>query len=347
MTPSNKESAAFQPHFIDLIIARVERFSMPYLLFYILLFFAVGVIFIVIAWLQGFLDVGVIELSYFVFGTWIAENLFINHFLTSSSLTSLSEFKTQLNITDSELEKLQYSISHIPRFRANLWSIVGLFVGFVVVLYLKNLNVPGIHSFPITYLAISSSFGASFWFAGGYRAFRQLRIISQLFDSIENVNIHDLSSIYGLAIFPAKVVFVVILFLYANPAFILFPEMFSDPYILVLWGFMTISSLGIAVLPLRGINQKLSEEKDRLLMENGLRLDLATEALYNQVDSGEHQKLDKLERGINALIAVRKDIETVSTWPWKTDTIRWLATALILPLGLWIIQFSLQLFFAS
>ena len=344
--PSNR-SPSFQPHFIDVIIARVERFSISYWLFYILLFFITGLVFIVSGWVQGHLEVGIVDVSFLVLGTWIAENLFINHFLVSSSISSLIEFKDQLKINSSDYEALNYSISHIPRFQANLWSMVGLLIGGGAIFYMARANFSIIDNYPLPYLYIAASIGASFWFAGGYRAARQLKIISQLFDVIENINLRDLSSIYGLALFPAKVVLVVILFLYVNPALLLFPEMLSDPVILILWGFLTLSSLAIAILPLRGINQRLSEEKDQLMKENGLRLNLAKEALYTQIDNGDQNKLDKLECGINALLALQRDIQTISTWPWKSETVRWLATALILPLGLLTIQFFLQGLFSS
>ena len=337
----------FKPSYLDRIIARVDQLAMPYWLFYILLFFAVGFVFNIAGWLQGFLEPGIVKLSYFVLGTWIAENLFINHFLIASSLASLNEFKSQIGAKSAEFERLKYSISHVPSIPVNLWSLIGISTGLFTIFYMIREQIPISDKFPILYLGIGASIGASFFFAAGYRAVRQLRIISQLLDSIQKVNLHDLGPIYGLALFPTKVVFVTILFLYINPAFILFPEMLAQPLILLLWGFLTLSSLGIAIFPLRGISQRLREEKDHLIKENGLRLDLSTKALYKAVDEGEHNKLDKLERGINALIAIRNDVDTISTWPWKKDTIRWLATALVLPLGLWIIQFLLQRFLAN
>jgi hypothetical protein len=54
--------------------------------------------------------------------------------------------------------------------------------------------------------------------------------------------------------------------------------------------------------------------------------------------------LGDLEKGISALMAFRQEIESVSTWPWKIETMRWLATATVLPLVLWLIQFIVQRF---
>lgn len=347
MTLTNILPSKFKPSYLDQIIERIDRLSMPYWVFYFLLFFAVGFVFIVAGWLQGLLEIGVFPLSYFVLGIWIAENLFINHFLISSSVASLSEFKSQISITSSDFEKLKYSISHIPRFQSNLWIVFGMLNGIVTIINMINRQVSISDKFPIIYLGIGASIGSGFFFAAVYRTVRQLRSINQLFDSIEKVNLHALGPIYGLALLPAKFFFMVILVLYVNPVFFMLPEMLTDPLIMLIWGLLTLSSFGIAVLPLRGINRKLREEKERLLIENGSRLDLATTALYSQVDKGEHQNLDKLERGINALLALRNDIEAISTWPWNKDTIRWLATALLLPLGLLVIQFLLQRLFVS
>ena len=38
----------------------------------------------------------------------------------------------------------------------------------------------------------------------------------------------------------------------------------------------------------------------------------------------------------------QKALRRISTWPWQPETVRWLVTALVLPLGLWLVQYFLQ-----
>jgi hypothetical protein len=40
-------------------------------------------------------------------------------------------------------------------------------------------------------------------------------------------------------------------------------------------------------------------------------------------------------------------LNAISTWPWQPETLRFLVTALLLPLLLWILQYVLQLVLGS
>ena len=50
--------------------------------------------------------------------------------------------------------------------------------------------------------------------------------------------------------------------------------------------------------------------------------------------------------GLNSAIASleleKQALESIPTWPWSPETVRILVTAVLLPLGLWIVQFILQ-----
>jgi hypothetical protein len=86
----------------------------------------------------------------------------------------------------------------------------------------------------------------------------------------------------------------------------------------------------------------LVEEKERLLGEAALRFEAAIAGLHQRMDSGKLEGMTDLNMAIASLELEQNALNRIPTWPWQPETVRWLVTALVLPLGLWIIQFVLQ-----
>jgi hypothetical protein len=96
--------------------------------------------------------------------------------------------------------------------------------------------------------------------------------------------------------------------------------------------------------PQLGIHSLQVAEKDRLMDEVNQRLEATIVDLHSSVDNGELDKIADLNLTMSTLEAEINLLRRVPTWPWQPETVRWLATALILPLGLWILQYFLQRF---
>jgi hypothetical protein len=107
---------------------------------------------------------------------------------------------------------------------------------------------------------------------------------------------------------------------------------------------LLIAALVVAafVWPLLGVHRLLVEEKGRMLDEASLRLEAAIVELRQRMDSGKLEGMTDLNMAIASLELKQNALNRVSTWPWQPETVRWLVTALVLPLALWIIQFVLQ-----
>jgi hypothetical protein len=67
--------------------------------------------------------------------------------------------------------------------------------------------------------------------------------------------------------------------------------------------------------------------------------------LHQRLNDGNPEEMDEVNKAIASLEIEQRVISGISTWPWQPETVRWLVTALVLPLVLWIIQYALQLIF--
>jgi hypothetical protein len=119
---------------------------------------------------------------------------------------------------------------------------------------------------------------------------------------------------------------------------------------------MIILGGAVFVLPLRGMNRRLAEEKARLLDAIALRIHAASDALHKVVD-GEapnttdpdasriaQVRLDGLNKALGSLLQERDFVRRLPTWPWDGGTARAVASAVALPILLFLITRVLDRF---
>ena len=125
------------------------------------------------------------------------------------------------------------------------------------------------------------------------------------------------------------------------------PGMLRDPVALGIALPITLVGLAVFVWPLLGIHRLLVNEKERLLEESSRRLEAAVVDLHQRVDSGELEGMMDLNMAIGAVEMEQTALSRIPTWPWQPETVRLLATALVLPLVLLLAQLVLQFFTRS
>jgi hypothetical protein len=57
------------------------------------------------------------------------------------------------------------------------------------------------------------------------------------------------------------------------------------------------------------------------------------------MDQKDYSDLSTLNTAIGMLEKEISTIKGISTWPWQPETVRWLFTALVLPLLMWLVQY--------
>jgi len=62
------------------------------------------------------------------------------------------------------------------------------------------------------------------------------------------------------------------------------------------------------------------------------RFETLTGELHRRIDARELQDMEQLNVALSSLELERNTLAKISTWPWQPETIRWLITALVLPL---------------
>jgi hypothetical protein len=105
---------------------------------------------------------------------------------------------------------------------------------------------------------------------------------------------------------------------------------------------IAVLSVGVFVLPIVGIQDHLEHEKNRVLGEINELLAMAVGRLHVRVRGAEYSGMQQAEAAIAALIRERDLVSKVSTWPWDPRTVRGFASAMLLPLFLWVVTRLLE-----
>ena len=63
--------------------------------------------------------------------------------------------------------------------------------------------------------------------------------------------------------------------------------------------------------------------------------------VHKRVDMEKFDEAGTLGGSLNALSHELSTIKEISTWPWQPETFKWLFTAMVLPLLMWLAQYFL------
>jgi hypothetical protein len=102
-------------------------------------------------------------------------------------------------------------------------------------------------------------------------------------------------------------------------------------------GGVTLIAVLAFVLPLRVMHGRLSAEKDELQANSQQRLKSVLSRLHEAVETNDLARADQLEKTLNAVLAERDLLGRLPTWPWSDVTIRGMASAVLLPVGIFIL----------
>jgi hypothetical protein len=252
-----------------------------------------------------------------------------------------------LKASEEEFEELNYRLTTLPgrlTILANLVTIITVFLAELqsgaYTLDIPNPTALSASLFRLLYLICWWHFGALL-----YHTIHQLRMINYIFNQHTRIDLFRQNPLYAFAnlsaITSGSLTLLPYGFLLINstPSVILYdPIAATQIIIILLLAFVTF------IWPQLGIHRLQVTEQNRLLEEANKRFEAVIAELHRCVDAGEHEEVGKLNVTLNTLELEKSTLKKISTWPWQPETIRWLATALVLPLGLWIIQVILQRF---
>lgn len=174
-----------------------------------------------------------------------------------------------------------------------------------------------------------------------YHTIHQLRLVNHIYSKHTRVNLFQMKPLYAFSSHSAFTALSLAAIPYGwigiNPG-----EWQTKPVVVFVMLGITVLAVAAFAWPQLGIHRLQIAEKDRLVEEASKRLEATIVELHQRVDAGKIEGMFEMSSAISSLKTELGILEETPTWPWRPETVRWLGSALLLPLGLWLVQLLLQ-----
>jgi hypothetical protein len=329
---------------VDRWIARVDRFSLPAWLLYLLLLVLQLFIVTAPAWLSGALPVGHFSGLHLLMAMWTVLPLALIQHLNHFARQALERFRPATQAGDVELDRLGQEMSGMPARPAALAGAVG--VVFVWIVYFVSPEL--FQSLATSTLQLVVSLvvlSLNFALLGtlSYHTVRQLSLVRHTYDRARPLDLYNLKPLYAFSAYTARTAIAWAAALYLTVA--LFPEFLQSSLALAFLAAQIVLVLAAFVLPLVGIHLRLDDAKERALVETDQRLKEAIAEINRRTDEMALDDMPALDHMVNGLVAARKAVDRIPTWPWRPGTPLAVLTTLLLPVVIYLIQRGLATLF--
>lgn len=328
----NDIDADYSPAIIERFARLVQRLPLPAWTFYLLLLIAGHIFFTAGRWLTGYPSQGLSAVLPAPALIWDVSILALHQYLDHYALKALASFNKALSASDEELAQLGRRLTVLPlRFEivgALFWC---LLAGFLVWLQLGSF----LEYFAPWEIAVSL---ASFAIGGAFfvHVIYQLRLVSRIHARAGAIDLFDPEPLYSFSGLTVRTAIGIVLIQYL--VLLVLPDELRTSTILI--PVASIAGLAVVVFiwPLWGMHRRLVEHKQRIESDLNLLVKKAVEELTEAAPAGVVNDPERLEKTLGALRAGQAVVAELPTWPWQPSTVRGLATALLLPIFLWLVQ---------
>jgi hypothetical protein len=346
--PASTPPRPYAPGWLNRFLAWWDRLPGPRWLPYLVgLLVALGY-FHAIAWSRGAVPVGqpdVTQVFWAVMGValvWIAASA------EPAVETAFRAIAPVLRLDAAAAGRLRYELIVVPVRPAMVATVVGgALTAVAMVVQADGPDYSG-----LTPVTAALAFGAQSFYFGIlfqvlYRMIRQVRLVRRTLEDDVAIDVRQPAPLHGFASLTARPGMALIGLIALSIPLTHLPTtieaFFTD------WFAVLVVAPGIVaasfVLPVLGVHERLAEQKRRLEETAGDRLHAALASMTAEVDAGDLSRADAWNKTFTNLEAEARVLGRLSTWPWPTSTIRGLASAVALPMVLFLAQEAVSRFF--
>jgi hypothetical protein len=342
-------NAPYRPSWVNRLIDRIDALPGPAWVPYAVAFIAVAIVINAVAWAEAAVPLGTFSPYLNSLPIYLVGNYAAIHYLDAAARRAWASFRPVLQIDDDEADRVAYALTTMPAGPTIGWTFLGIAVAvaYTAGQYGAPLDLAGepldLAGEPFT-LGVSAVVGlVSFAGFGAfiYHTLHQLRLIGRLHGYVERIDLLNQDPLHAFSGVTAMTGGILLAFVYVS--LLTDPATLTSLALIIPFAFVVPLAVACFVVPLSGINRRLVAEKSRRLTAANRRLEDALADLDRRADSRDLTEADAFNKHLSSLLAERDVIARTPTWPWAPETVRGFATALILPVALWLIFRFLEL----
>jgi hypothetical protein len=341
-TALEPSSLPYPPSWIDGLMSWVQRLPLPYGVTYLFLFVLEVTALHILGWIDGTLPPFTFHQLHLLFPLWIWGPLAIMTYLDEAALHAMRDFQPLLGEHKEQIPRLQYELTTLPS-RAVWLSALFWTAAFTLIMYVGFPVVGRVYSYGPIAIASAWIFGLFSYSVGSviyYHTIRQLRLVSRTLALVERFNLFHLDPVYAFAGLTAQTG--VCWLLLAGATLMIFPFELLNITVVAQYVIQVFLALGAFVLPLWNVHQRLVAENRRLLAAVSWRQEAALERLHKALEDDDMTRVKEIDTAMSGLATERNLVSAMPSWPWRAATFSGIASASILPIVLFLIQFALR-----
>jgi hypothetical protein len=338
-------SPTYPPSWVDRLTAWVNTLPGPNWAFYGGLWLVLFLIATGIKWWDGAYPPGTFFPGHAAMTALVVYCLAGIHFLDRVAAASLRDFRPAMTIGDTEYADLLYQLTNMPSRLAWLASGVGVLLFLLrLPLIARSLEPLRLYTSPLS-MVTDTLFLCFMWATLGvviYHTVHQLRLVRAIYRKYTRISLFEPGPLYA---FSRLTAYTAIAMTFGSQAWVnIAPSVTSRPAERAITLLFPLLAVVMFVWPLLGLHHRLVEEKTRQQADVARDLaDIFTE-LRRCVQANELSNIAALNQAAATLVIEETRLDKVPTWPWQPETPRLLATAVLLPIVLWLIQQTLGRF---
>lgn len=320
----------------DRLFAAVERLPGPPLVFYALAGGAIAGTAQAVLWASGEYPANTLEPEVLQPPLLAAFLLGLTHLLRRVAASAFEDFLPAL-AGSPDTEAYRRALTALPDRAAASGVAIAIVVvlGGFMLFVRPYLDRPAIVDMLAAPLWIVTAAAAGIFIA---QDVRQLRAIGRLSRAAPSIDIFDSTATNAFSRLTAVSSVTILLMV----AFFVLTE--RDVPVAYIGMLAALAAVAIAtfVLPLRAMHERLENEKQRLMNGSTERLKSVMGHLDAAVRQGDLSRADQLDKMLSAVLAERDVLARLHTWPWSETTFRGFASALLLPIVIFLITRTIE-----
>jgi hypothetical protein len=303
---------------------------------YLVAFLGMVVVSNAIGWLDGHVPVGTFDPFFSAPAFFLVLGYGGIHLLDALALRGWASFRPMTSLGEEEAARVGYELTTMHIRPTLICVVLGIATAatYIAFSYGRPFDLA---TGPIT--VIAGLLTSCVVFAGTwtllYHSLHQLRIIGRVHHFVESIDLLDLDRLHAFATVTAANGVALLALGYVG--LFVTPDSLANPQVTAWAALTTAAAVACFVVPLYGIHGLIAAEKSRRLTAVGRLLGQALGDLHDRTEQRSLADAGAINDEITSLVAERELLTNVSTWPWSPDTLRGFATAIVLPIVLWLV----------
>jgi hypothetical protein len=250
--------------------------------------------------------------------------------------TAFSLIKPVLTIDEAAYGELSFRLTRLPF----LGPLVAALITIVLMLLSEAVGTPywfePLLGFPASLYFLRAIYFICWGVFGAfiYQTLHRLSLISRIYTQHTSINLFRRKPLYALSnLLALSAISLTVLplgFFLANNLTDI--SLLEPATIILVLAIQLIAFLSF-LWPQLGIHRLQRDEKDKLIDEVNQRYQMVFHELHERVDQGKLKETGDLSSTLTLLEKELKSVKAIPIWPWDPETLRWLVTALVLPIG--------------